>query len=133
MGTNITRTIIPAQPGWYVASFIEPEERNGEKLPGFFWFRPIVAWEIEREDGLYDPRACRPPSERWVCHEVTPISMDGSPSDHRLANIWAIKTPDGIFDFVGDTTVDNEAEALTYAAKLYHNRRDEQAKLQATG
>jgi hypothetical protein len=38
---EVTRTTVPAQPGWFVAVFVDGEEPH-------LSYKPIVAWEIER-------------------------------------------------------------------------------------
>jgi hypothetical protein len=99
---QVTRTTVPAQPGWFVAIFIEKDK------PGFA-YDPIVAWEIERVERDYHPSAHRA-GERCVTHHVIPLTTENDMENH--ANMWAIKRPDGKYEIPGDTTCDTEADAL---------------------
>ena len=105
MESNTTRTIVPALAGWYVALFIEGDKASGDH----FALDSIIAWEIEREDRPYRASAGRP-GERCVSHYPMPITLEGNTNN--MANQWAIKTPDGKFEFVGDQTCDNESAAV---------------------
>jgi hypothetical protein len=35
-------TTIPAQPGWWLAQFMEPSIVDGEELPAAFYYLPII-------------------------------------------------------------------------------------------
>jgi hypothetical protein len=48
----------------------------------------------------------------------TPITMQGSPTDTGFDDTWAVKGPDGRFDFV-DTIFDTKTEAINYASGLH--------------
>ena len=111
-----TQTIIPALPGWYVAAYISGLSGT-DGWPAHFSLHPIVAWEISRE----------PPHNRNASpyHEATAITLEGNMS--RMGNAWAIKTPDNKFTFLGDATIDNEAEALNYAQEVYDEQLKERA------
>jgi hypothetical protein len=75
-------TIIPALPGWFVAMFfVGASDGEDETIPNL---RPIIAWNIKRsEDGT---------------HEVQPLTTEGN---HPAYDDWAIKHPDGRFEFHG--------------------------------
>jgi hypothetical protein len=119
---EITRTVIPALPQWYVAVYFAESHSFG--------LDPIVAWEIERERRPYHHSVGRP-GECWINHQAMPITLDGSWNEGRW-NIWAVKTPDGKFDFVGDRTFEREAEALEFAKEeeqLKKKRVEEEEQL----
>lgn len=56
--SELPRTIIPAQPGWYVAW-----PKGGEDYTGFFP-DPIVAWEVDKDRELVP-----------LCPEGSPLSV----------------------------------------------------------
>ena len=93
------QTIIPAQPGWYVAW---PHDHEGDYI-GFF-LDPIIAWEVG--DG-----------------DVMPLCPEGRPSDCHTDVEWAIKTPDGKFIFLHANTLDSETKALAYLQGVMKHRR----------
>jgi hypothetical protein len=103
---KITRTIIAALPGWYVAALIEGGEHEGED--DSLSLDPIIAWEIERREQPCHPMAGNP-GEPYVAHHVTPITTEGNRNYYKK---WAIKTPDGKYDIPGETVVDTEAAAI---------------------
>jgi hypothetical protein len=112
---HVTRTTVPAQPGWFVAILLDDEDH-----PPAFAYDPIVAWEIERIEQDYHPSARRA-GERSVHHHVIPLTVDGNMETH--ANKWAIKRPDGMFEFLHETTCDSEAHALEYCASQLRAER----------
>jgi hypothetical protein len=95
---NITRTIIPAPPDWYVALFI-PEKDS-------LHLSPIVACEIERTPYGYP----------------IPITLDGNMEDD-VTVLWAIKTPDGKYVRSGDVGYDTEAAAIAGMKKMWLKRK----------
>ena len=103
----MTRTVIPAQLGWYVATFV-PRENNEDERKDFLWFHPIVAWEIEREEGSFNHRG--EPVD-YVDHVARPITLRGSitmPDD-----VWVIKSPDGLYQSeCADTQYNSEMAAI---------------------
>jgi hypothetical protein len=111
-----TRTIIAAAPGWYVAVFMPGCHSNADESDNwddYLALQPIVAWEIER----YQQRD----HTRWhqhVSHEVMPLTTMGNMN--HVPN-WAIKSPDGKFDFAGDI-FDNEAEVIQELKEAASNR-----------
>ena len=110
MKSEIVRTVITAQPGWYVAIFCEGGEYDGKSWEDSFYLQPILAWEIlrDRQDASY---------ATW------PITLTGS-MEKETNNQWAVKTPDGVFEFVWSATFNTEAEALANARE----RHDEHMK-----
>jgi hypothetical protein len=97
-----SRTIIPAQPGWYVAW--PRKHKNEEDYTGFF-LDPIVAWEGDEN------------------RELVPLCPEGSPFDVKTDEDWAIKIPDGRFFFLHADVFDSEAKALAYVQSVMKHRR----------
>jgi hypothetical protein len=111
IGETHTLTITPAPPGWYVALFVAGGEHNGETWEDYLALDPIIAWEIDRVDGPF-PEYAKRPGERWVNHEVQPITTNGN-MGHQ-GNPWAIKRPDGKYEIPHDTTFESEADTISY-------------------
>lgn len=104
--------------GLYVAEFTPAGEAdNGEKWDDHFSLEPIVAWEIVREERTYYRSAGRHPSDRFVCHQTIPVTLNGNMENSLDA--WAVKTPDGAFDFIADAFLPTEARALAHARAAY--------------
>jgi hypothetical protein len=84
---QVVNTVIPAQPGWFVAWHFPAE---GDQV-AMFTYEPILAWAITATFviGQYadDHRA-----------HCTPITASGEQCHGRIA----IKSPDGQIDFPGD-------------------------------
>jgi hypothetical protein len=96
--SNDNHTIISAQPGWYVVSYVEMGEGAGEG--SCFEYEPIIAWGIEqKEDEL----------------EVTAITREIV----GWRKVQGTREPDGRFDFDGARFY-SEQEALAYACKTYN-------------
>lgn len=97
-------TVIPALPGFDVVGLrFEPYE---------FSYTPIVAWVIVVPDNFdFDL------TSRNEAPYAYPVPADYSPRRD------IIRTPDGtiVFAFEMDFPKGQEAEALTYAAKLYED------------
>jgi hypothetical protein len=93
-----TQTIIPASPGWYLALLV-----GGE-----FDHISIIAWEVARGEGPYRSYANRHPSETWVSHDVTPLTL----YHNGLTNLFAVKRPDGKYEGAEGQVWDDEASAL---------------------
>src|SRR5262245_43087844 len=71
----MTRTIIPAQPGWHVAMLLAANEISEAELELY----GIIAWEITRDED--------------DCLNVQPLTACGSMEG--VLNEWSIKRPDG--------------------------------------
>lgn len=97
-------TVIPAPPGWNVATFWE---REGDQPPRFH-LDPIIAWIIEHQ--RYHHSVAKDPSDRF--HNVAPITLDGRPSDDR--DDWCIRHPDGRCEITFVWGPGSESEALAY-------------------
>jgi hypothetical protein len=99
-------TIIAAEPGWFVAVFIEAVETSA----ACFVYDPIIAWEIRRERGRYHHSTGFPGT--FVHCDVYPITVaervdtgaDGQPK--------LIKRPDGRYEAVGDCVFESEQDAI---------------------
>jgi hypothetical protein len=107
---TVTRTIVSAAPGWYVATLC---------VVGFgeedcFAYDAIVAWQITREG---DP-------DHGYKVQVLPITLSGMQSN-TFKKDWCIKAPDGMFlldqedddeEVKGffDQKEENEADALRF-------------------
>jgi hypothetical protein len=90
------RTIIPAAPGWYVTYLLPGEDGWADDS---LCHDPIIAWEIGRERRY-----------SYIARIVTPITVSGNPDQ---TTPWAIKKPDGTFDYRGEgsSIFGNETEA----------------------
>jgi hypothetical protein len=91
------KTIIPAHPDWYVASFVE--EEPSQSLQALVFIHPIIAWELERDEyGVVSP---------W------PITLvwDMNKLFREHPYLYAIKRPDGFFSSVEGVWM-NEKEAI---------------------
>jgi len=101
--------IIPAQPGWFVGTFVE-NGRGGEVCK-----EPVIAWEITDETMEDDDWSS-------VIRRAMPITHDPETNNTMLGD-YVIYTPDGRITHPseGDTldTFENEAEALAYMKQLY--------------
>jgi hypothetical protein len=104
---TITRTIVPALPGWHVAILIKAAKDGTE--PASLALDPIIAWEITRTEQPYHPSVSRP-GETCVTHDVIPLTIDGN-REH-CVNRWAIKRPDGKFEIPEYYTCENEQETI---------------------
>ena len=101
-----THTIIPAERGWSLALLIEAGKTDGRDYPAYFYYEPIIAWEIQRTEGKRH-------GETWVSRYVVPITAEGTDLES-TRNVWAIQRPDGKFHIPGDCTCDDEADALKH-------------------
>ena len=114
------RTIIKADSGFFVATYIEagsgvlePESGKTETWPHSFALLHVIAWEIERTaDGV---------------HIVTPLTIDGNPD--RCSNKWLIKTPDGTYIMQEETEFETEEQALNYCRHWVEGEREEARKM----
>jgi hypothetical protein len=122
---QVTHTIMAALPGWYIAVFIRGM-RGDDGWEDHLSLHPIIAWEIERQQDDGWDRADSDDRNRYVWHNATPITIDGN-KNHHVRN-WAIKTPDGKFVVPGDTTLDNEAEAIEYLRELDDDEQRQRVK-----
>lgn len=77
------KTVIPAQPGYFVASYkgpVEPDNKVGE-----FELHPIVAWEIWEHKAPYDKQPHMEPE---------PVAIGWNKT---FNDVWVIKCPDGLY------------------------------------
>jgi hypothetical protein len=105
-----THSIIPAQPGWYVAVYAPRDNQGDECLV----LDHIVAWDVERiqeGDATY--------------RRADPITLDCT-MEYDI-NVWAIKTPDGKFVQPTRMTYDTEGEAITALRNEWLSRQDRTA------
>ena len=82
MSERITHTIIPAEPGWQVATFFEVYG-SGVPIDGRLCYEPVIAWAVKRD-------------EEDDSYRVSPITLRGDPDDGGL-NPWVLKSPDGAY------------------------------------
>lgn len=117
-------TIVPAQPGWSLAIYVEGgKEPDGKEYAAGFTLEQIIAWEIERKSGPFHPSAGRP-GEKCVSRYVTPITVDSTDVE-TLSNQWAIRRPDGVYIAPGDRVLGTEAEAVADYTAWAEKRRTE--------
>lgn len=111
------RTIIKADSGFFVATYIEAgsgelEEGKTETWPHSFSLRHVIAWEIERMDHGE--------------HIITPLTVEGNLD--RCSNKWLIKTPDGTYIMREETEFETEEQALNYCRHWVEGEREEALK-----
>lgn len=119
-------TIIPAEPGWFVASFIQASESKteaGKTYAAGFVDDAIIAWEIRRERMRYHPS--HRPGETFVACEVYALTVDGRVD---LAD-WEdsgqpklLKRPDGCYEAVGNCVFETWQEAAQHLAGVLAER-----------
>lgn len=103
----IERTIIKADPKWYVVYYLPDEHDKYDLYP-----TPIIAWEIR-----YVRASFTTPGEDPVYYyDPQPLLAEGEPD----SNPWCIKTPDNDFIFPEDTTEYSEKAALDHFKELGH-------------
>ena len=105
----ITRTVIAATPGWFVAQFEKGGTFNDNHEDKLNYYA-VIAWEIERRE------CSRAGKEPWVSQTLTPLMFNGSPDDYNAP--WALKTPNGNFEIREHASFDNEAETIRYLAEI---------------
>ena len=99
---NSERTVIKADPGWFVAY---PWREDGKQ--GVF-LKPVVAWLIVHGASAYHHSVKAVPNDKHVHAHPYPIATDGVQDDD---NYSCIKRPDGRF-VAYEQTWENEAELL---------------------
>lgn len=115
---EITRTFIPASPNWCVALYL------GDS--GEFSLHEILAWEVERSECDFHPSAKRHPDDRHVSVYVTPVAY--GVDLHTIGNLWAVRGPNGHFEFDGDCTCATEAEAIEHCRELSDRERAQRGR-----
>lgn len=119
-----TITIVPAQPGWVLAVFLEGGKYpDGTSYEASFSPEDIIAWEIERSSRPFHPSVGRP-GEICITRHVIPITADGTDVEH-MYNDWAIRRPNGAYFIPGDRDLGTEAEALKELQARREQRRAE--------
>ena len=107
MTDKITRTVIPAAPGWFVAIVLTGQ-------PTEFSHEPIVAWSVEEysEDD---------PDNGYVQYATIPITIDPNANDYCRRNHscvkWMLRDPAGIYRDEGSEWATADA-ALKYIEVL---------------
>lgn len=110
---KVTRTVIPAQPGWYVAEYCPPDEKHSDR----FELVPVVAWEIERwEDAAAGEQ-----------HFPLAVTLDGP-----FAGEPMFKRPDGKFQRTYGIVHATEAGALNSCRQQYQRAAEQAAKQPAS-
>jgi hypothetical protein len=104
------RTIIKADPGWYLVQFDPGYFIDGKQEPACIMLEPIIAWQIEREEEEHPSGALLTNGRSFV--SVTPITTEGAVEDR--VRPWAFKRPDGKYDIQGNCEFDTEAELRAY-------------------
>jgi hypothetical protein len=111
---TITRSIIPAHPGWHIATYYASKESDA-----CFGLEPIIAWSIERLDRPESPVH----GDAFTDHRTVALTPSSTYDCGKLGYsddfIWAIRSPDGRFSFPAEClTSKDETEALADAARL---------------
>lgn len=103
----ITRTIIPAQPGWYIVRFMCGGEDSGEVWNDYLASYEIIAWSIE----MHAHHVPRDRDYSGNCsYECIPLTVDGAADNVR--NPWAVKSPQGKYTIINLMNLDTEEETL---------------------
>jgi hypothetical protein len=121
MPSETDHFIVPATPGWFVAIYVS----GGKDYEEYLMLEPIIAWEIEREVGPYQPSMGRP-GEQWLSRNVMPITVERNLE--RQGNPWAIKRPDGTYTIPGDADFKDDADLIAELHERY--QQDERRRPQ---
>jgi hypothetical protein len=97
----MTRTIVPASPGWYLARIVTDGKKSDGSWNDYMYYEPIIAWDVER----------RETSSEKIYHTIYPLTINGGP-DESFHTPWAIKKPDGKYERPLDFACDTEADML---------------------
>jgi hypothetical protein len=102
-----THTIIPAQPGWFVAMYIPgcKADHPRDSWDHHLRLTPIVAWDIAEW------------VHQIVLRDVTPITI--GVNVHTMRPPWAIKMPDEQYVY-GGTQYGDDLAGLLAAMKSEH-------------
>ena len=124
MEDKITTTIIPAAPGWLLGEILA----TGDEIQhiGSLDFRPIVAWEIERQEGEWHRFSGR--DGQRITFQAFPICADGmSATRWNDGDDYVLRDPAGRW-WAGDRgELHDEQEALHHLKTLAKERREAQA------
>jgi hypothetical protein len=123
MNDEITlRAIVPATPGGSVVEFVE-----GTDDAVCLCYEPIIAWDVERREGKYDPAAKKPLGERFIFHTVWPLTVNGNADN--VGNLKALKRPDSTFEvMLTGEQCETEAELIEAFKALLAELRQREAK-----
>jgi hypothetical protein len=91
MAEKLQATIIPAAPGWYVATLVEGKP-GAKGWPDGLSLEPIIAWDVQREDGRHGEHD----DLRRLWYGAVPITPNTN-NVHHFGNPWVIKAPDGSY------------------------------------
>jgi hypothetical protein len=123
----VTRTVIPAQPGWYVVRFMRAGEDHEEAWNSYLSYNEIVAWSIE----MYAHHVPRDRTHSGNCtYTCIPLTIEGAADS--ISNPWAIKSPQGTYTILDLITLDTEEAALEELKKVDDEERGLQQKAKVT-
>jgi hypothetical protein len=97
-----TRTIISAQPGWFIAMYVG---QHSDRLV----LDPIIAWEITHFERHIEGHG------NHVDRRVMRLTTSGGDYDYGQ---YVIKRPDGLFEDDDDCLYRNETDALAALREL---------------
>jgi hypothetical protein len=107
---KITRTIISAQPSWFVVRFLRGGKEGDESWDDSLKLEEILAWSIEVRETTLDPRLNISRYETHVSYHCIPLTTDGAANN--ISNPWAIKSPQGKYEIPYMGWYDTEDEVL---------------------
>lgn len=97
--STLVRSVIKADPDWFVVSLIEADGF----YPASLNYEPIIAWDIHVEqDQLYNS------TKYYTTRYAMPICLNSY-----VEGKICIKSPDGVFRFVEDCELLLESEVLS--------------------
>jgi hypothetical protein len=104
MTSNATHlTFVSAQPDWFlvvvIGGDIDPRDAARDLTEDDLIYEPIIAWQLERMEGDYDPSLKR--DDKWSMVQAWPITVNGMAEENED---WIIKRPDGEFELLNDCT-----------------------------
>jgi hypothetical protein len=112
---QIERTIVVAEPWWFVATYVNKENSEGVIHPHCVVYEPIIAWVIERRVFKFRKGITREGRDWGTQHTATPVTLHGSPEESR--NLWGVKSPTGEITVPYSETFDTEEGFLAAMAE----------------
>jgi hypothetical protein len=128
MPEKITRTIIPAEPGWMFVTPIGGREISTSRIFQNIAEEPVVAWSVEQYTSLDGH------GDRAVLYEIVfPVTTSrGERDDPRQGGDWMLRDPDGVYRQNG-STYQSKSEVIAAfvrqrGSRSAHNAAVNQAK-----
>jgi hypothetical protein len=111
MTTKVERTIIKADPGWYVAIY------QGDEYSDFLR-EPIIAWLIAAEESDHSDLHIN-----FTRYRADPLILRGNAKDHLDGiAVWAIQRPDGLFEFADGLGYRDEQDMFRWCGEEHRRQ-----------